>query len=994
MRLCLFLLVVLLVAGCTAPDPPQPLGLDDLGLTVEAGTSRPFIHTNKAAAFFYGEAAGPHTTGWQGLKVYGLDVAEGWAWVTADTLLGPAALVAGTVYPDRTERQYASGLRETITLLDERNALLIEPTGTAQALRPFFRNGPDTSRTDLFVREGALVFARTFPHNFPAWTAIKSTGGRATVAPAWLPEGPGKSEVFLPGSVATDGRQPIVIAFGRSVEEVVALADSVLAARDALKQARAQRIAALLTDTYVFTQDDRFNEAFAWTRVSMDALVMNQRGPGIFAGLPWFNNYWGRDSFIALPGALLVTGQYEQARAVLRTFGTFQQTHPDSTYYGRVPNRVNFDEVIYNTADGTPWFVKQVAAYYAHTGDEAFLREMWPVVERATEGALHRVDEYGFLRHGDQETWMDASAGPGQEWSPRGDRAVEIQALWYEQLRAASHLARRVGEEALAASYDRWADTVQRHFRAQFYDADAGLLIDHLDADGTPDRQVRPNQFFALRTFDLGADRNRRIARRAAAEVVYPYGVASLAQTDTNFHPYHQVPQYYPKDAAYHNGTIWTWLTGPVVSVLVEHGATELAYEQIAYLSRLALDRGGLGLIAENLDAVPREGEAEPRETGTVFQAWSHAEYLRNVYQDFVGLRYEAVDRLRLEPHLPRAWGTTEARVRVGEGYLRIVLLQTRDLLDVTLHGDGDLPTDAVITIAFSGKEKAVELPTDGFRKVLMSGEGVWIDGAPQEMDGAYPVPDAAFWSDFAWQQPPAAADWPTLDGPTWPTLDGPAIKQDNPAAPVILQATDPAGDDRGAAGTYTYPAGPAFQPGILDATRLVLREDAEAYYFDLGFAALTQPGWNPHYGFQLTFAALALDTAPGGTEAVGREAQAALPAGQGYEYLVYIGGGVRLEDATGTTLMAYRPAAADAANPLGSVEAASVSFRIPKTYLPELPDGTRATLFVGAQDDHGGAGLGDFRRIGPTATEWTGGGKTDSAAPNVYDVLTGRVQR
>jgi carbohydrate-binding DOMON domain-containing protein len=44
--------------------------------------------------------------------------------------------------------------------------------------------------------------------------------------------------------------------------------------------------------------------------------------------------------------------------------------------------------------------------------------------------------------------------------------------------------------------------------------------------------------------------------------------------------------------------------------------------------------------------------------------------------------------------------------------------------------------------------------------------------------------------------------------------------------------------------------------------------------------------------------------------------------------------------------------------------------------------------VLVGAQDDHGGAGIGEFRNVNADAGEWSGGGKKSVSDPNVYDVL------
>lgn len=74
--------------------------------------------------------------------------------------------------------------------------------------------------------------------------------------------------------------------------------------------------------------------------------------------------------------------------------------------------------------------------------------------------------------------------------------------------------------------------------------------------------------------------------------------------------------------------------------------------------------------------------------------------------------------------------------------------------------------------------------------------------------------------------------------------------------------------------------------------------------------------------------------------------------------------------------------------NPLGNVREKRVAFAIPNTYLGNPDEKWRYLVLIGAQDDHGGAGIGVFREVQRAAGEWHGGGKQDPAGPNVYDVI------
>lgn len=973
---------------------------DDLRIEVSADASRSVLYTNKQAAFLFLEAAAAPTSSWQAFSSRGFGFIDGWGWLQGDSLEGPSQIAHAQASPDHFGRRYRSGLQERVTLLDDLDAVVIEFSYRgASWFVPFISDTRSQDGLTVEARGDVLLFARTVhlerepTAGHPRWVAVHTPGGSATTEGLTYTGGGVKGRLFAPGAVTLPGEGAVVIALGHSAEEAADLARLIASDYPSRIEARRERMQRLLQTSFVRTEDARFNEAFAWSVIAMDALVMNQRGRGIFAGLPWFNNYWGRDTFIALPGAALVTGQYELAREILLGFADYQDREPESETYGRIPNFVSLDDVTYNTADGTPWFAVQVGEYIRHTGDREFVAAIHPVLKLASEAFLAQTDENGFLRHGHQETWMDAAAGPGQEWSPRGDRAVEIQALWYRQLLVTAEVAERVGEAGFASDMRHAAERVRQSFLDIFVDAERSLLVDRLKPDGSPDRRIRPNQFLALMAFDLEPEVEARITRNAAEHLVYPWGVSSLWQGDDAFHPYHEAPGLYPKDAAYHNGTIWTWLSGAVVSLMARQGAHEKAYEQIDYLTHLALDRQAVGTMSENSDAIPRDGASEVRLTGTVSQAWTLAEYLRNIYEDFLGVNFVGPQELTIRPALPTSWGETTARIQTVSGPIDLVIRQADDRMSVNVDGSS-LSRDVLINLEAGGLRTAVPIVAGQNVSIGIGGRGAVVDGEAVPADGELAQVPARIWDGFQWQRPHIRPDLPALQGPGWPLIDHTTLKRSPVGAKVIVDAKDPAGDDRGSAGTYEYPTSPEFRPGILDIVRLTVSEDEEGTFFDLHFRDLAQPGWNPSYGFQLTFAAIAIDSGNGGAREIRRNANHVLPDGLAYSHIVFVGGGVRIEDAHGTVLGEYRPMPDDVTDPLGSVDDRVIRFFVPFDILPRIPDGSQLVVVVGAQDDHGGAGIGDFRDVGITATEWAGGGAVGPGTSNVYDELRVVVRR
>jgi carbohydrate-binding DOMON domain-containing protein len=230
--------------------------------------------------------------------------------------------------------------------------------------------------------------------------------------------------------------------------------------------------------------------------------------------------------------------------------------------------------------------------------------------------------------------------------------------------------------------------------------------------------------------------------------------------------------------------------------------------------------------------------------------------------------------------------------------------------------------------------------------------------------------------------------NFPVLKGPPYPVLSLDEIRESNPFAETLFDNDDSTGDDKGISGFYRYPTSPNFRAGILDITHANVRFDSSNVYFSLSFRNLTNPGWHPEYGFQLTMVAVAIHRGNRGTTQVGDNAQFVLNDAYRYDRLITIGGGVRVADEKENVLCEYLPRAGDDRNPIGNVARKSIEFSLPLKYLGKPTFEWKMTVLVGAQDDHGGAGVGEFRAVESSAAEWKGGGKVRQTDSNIYDIL------
>jgi len=649
--------------GPSIDIPPGAELTEGMKILVRPGGNREFSYTNKQSAFYYGYTNGYNDLYFQGLTSYRQKLFDDYS-LLVDGRPASREKAETTVFFHQLVRDYGD-LNERVTLLDDRSVLLVEiECDKNLTVVPLFPDGELSYETE-WDGERAVLFVttegwRALPDEpgMPRWLGVSlgPSAGHADKAPRAVPGG--KRTV---GSLSVSSQEGAILVFAadHDRETVARLSDDTLTDPHSYVTLKKERLEELLLRTYVQTDSDSLNQALSWAKISMDALVMNQDKRGIFAGLPWFNDYWGRDTFISLPGALLVTGQFKQARQILKDFGTYQLTDTVDPLYGRIPNRIRPDEVIYNTADGTPWFVREIYEYTLYSGDTTFARLMFRVVKRSIEGTIkYRTDGFGFLTHDDADTWMDAKIEGTIPWSPRGDRACDIQALWYTQLVAGARLASLARDTRSEERWLRHAARLRRAFDSYFLPRDEIGIYDHLNDNFLPDHNTRPNQIFCLTVpfTHPFPDTSRYVSLNGplgdvdldlfTERLVYPFGVGSLWKNNLHFHPYHHHSNYH-YDASYHNGIVWTWNSGPVVTAYCRDGRTVVPRTLFDALTNQILNRGAVGTIAELIDAAPKNKKGDPELSGTFTQAWSLAEYLRNFYQDFLGV-YPLFDKYGL----------------------------------------------------------------------------------------------------------------------------------------------------------------------------------------------------------------------------------------------------------------------------------------------------------------------------------------------------------
>ncbi|MCW4025148.1 MAG: glycogen debranching enzyme N-terminal domain-containing protein [Candidatus Bathyarchaeota archaeon] len=398
----------------------------------------------------------------------------------------------------------------------------------------------------------------------------------------------------------------------------------------------------LLDAFYNFNSSIPESDWLSWIVLAADSFVVqNEFGEkSIIAGYHWFEP-WGRDTFISMPGLLLVRGRFCDAREVLQTFSNYLNE-------GLIPNFVadHSGQAGYNTVDATLWFVNSVWQYLKYTADTAFVQDkLWgklqSIIDWHQKGTMYeiRVDSDGLLMHGSRLTWMDAMVG-GNAITAREGKAVEIQALWYNTLQIMHALAEKFKEKELQEKYAEMANKASQSFNSKFWNPNFNCLFDVYASDGA-DPSLRPNQIFAV-SLDfcmLDKERCRHVVEVVQSGLFTPYGLRTLSFDDPKFVGM-CAGERHNRDKAYHNGTIWPWLLGPFITANLKvnnYSPESRAFASKNFVEPLfqgAVAQSGLGSVNEIYDC---ESPNTPR--GCISQAWSVAEPLRAYIEDVLMIR-------------------------------------------------------------------------------------------------------------------------------------------------------------------------------------------------------------------------------------------------------------------------------------------------------------------------------------------------------------------
>lgn len=381
------------------------------------------------------------------------------------------------------------------------------------------------------------------------------------------------------------------------------------------------------------TPDKALNKAFAWNVMALKSLVHHSKdGTGIFAGFPWFLEFWARDSFISLPG-LNHIGEFEVSRKILEMFMS-----------KNVPSKIDTEgNIERGFADTYPLFVLALHHYANASGDLDFLKKSGKEPVLASREVKM---EGGLVVHDPEKTWMDSYH--------RGKSAIEVQSLWAGALRNYNHGLSKQLEGKIMAEY---------------WNPKAGYFLDSKN----PDTEDLTANALAPLCLDQADGQNVSDSlSKLQSEFTAKWGLRTRSSQDKDYKP-----------DAYHKGSVWGLTTGVAACAFLKHGRVE---QGLGYLKAMASEMGDnlVGGSAEALDA----------ETGKLLgcgmQAWSSAMFITAVDEFLFGVKIELEKNLVvIRPRMPESWDYMERLgKRIGSRAMDFMARRDHTRMNVDMNFD------------------------------------------------------------------------------------------------------------------------------------------------------------------------------------------------------------------------------------------------------------------------------------------------------------------
>ena len=333
--------------------------------------------------------------------------------------------------------------------------------------------------------------------------------------------------------------------------------------------------------------------------------------PGLYAGVPWFFQFWSRDEAIGLIG-LILDGKYNECKEILfRELGTLGET-------GLIVNRYPHSEL--PSADATGWMTKRfldLLKIAPHVFTKKEITLLYTKIHQAISLQQKHHMRNGFMYSEPLETWMDTGRG----YDERAGCRIEIQVLYLVQLELRKTLS-FILSDSHYSTYESEQTVFSQNIHAAFLQND--VLCDGITTSGEPDTTIRPNIFLTYYLYpNLLTNVEWETVFDRALDALYQSwgGLSTIDKSNTLYCETHTGQT----NESYHRGDSWYWVNN-LAAICLSRVNAQKYNKFISQIKKASIEEilqhGALGCHAEISDSI------ELKSLGCYNQLWSNALFI------------------------------------------------------------------------------------------------------------------------------------------------------------------------------------------------------------------------------------------------------------------------------------------------------------------------------------------------------------------------------
>jgi glycogen debranching enzyme len=412
-----------------------------------------------------------------------------------------------------------------------------------------------------------------------------------------------------------------------------------------------------LADARLMTPSPQINRGVVWAKVNMLRVIKEYPQGWGSTNSPPSDILVSRDTSWFVHGYDYLLPQF--SRDAIELFNRFLEPSGQVVEYVRGVSgfKTSYD---LNINDDTPLHLIAILHHYNATLDDAWLREVYPLVRKIADYLLSQRDANGliFCKAGGVDMFGITSWRNIIPYYTLDGAVTEINAEAYFALEAAAMLAAVCDEGEDWQRYSNESAALRAAIMTKLFNIDSSAFVLNYDQDGNYQDNFTADEVFPVLFGVSEAPVRRAILRRLLeADFMTPVGLRTISTADSWYFPSHGFGLL---------GGVWPDLTLWFVVALARNGliadAVRLLETTYATMEAGVTRNTVPGQFGEWFDG----GSLTNR--GMYLSPWTGAKYLWAVAETVCGLDgYRTSGRPHLSPLVPEGWKWTAA-VRVHWG--------------------------------------------------------------------------------------------------------------------------------------------------------------------------------------------------------------------------------------------------------------------------------------------------------------------------------------